>query len=125
MSIRAVQQGPIIVAVGRIQERRQKYSGVYISVVERLQDIASVLAARTMKMSVNDQASPRQPFIDRRSVPGAFEDSAIGSVFPVSLQSVLRCAIAIPYPFHSMANGSRTATRPTSCTARAKNRATA
>jgi len=54
MSVRPVQQRPIVVAVGRIQEGGQEYTDVYIGIVKRSQNIAVVFATRTMEVGVND-----------------------------------------------------------------------
>ena len=53
MSIRPLQQRAIVVAVGRIQERRQKNANVYVSRIERSQDVTVIFVTRTMEMGVD------------------------------------------------------------------------
>ena len=79
MSVRPVQQRPIVVAVGRIQEGGQEYTDVYIGIVKRSQNIAVVFATRTMEMGVNNHGI-RIPISGKCfNVPGGFRWQGVSS----------------------------------------------
>ena len=77
MSVRPVQQRPIVVAVGRIQKGGQEYADVYSGIIKRSQNIAVVFATRAMEVGVNDHGIE----ISGKcfNVPGGFQGQGVSS----------------------------------------------
>ena len=79
MSVRPVQQRPVVVAVGRIQEGGQEYTDVYIGIVKRSQNIAVVFATRTMEVGVNDHGIESPFQANASAFPAVFGGKGVSS----------------------------------------------